>query len=138
MADVTHCGILSPSRVPGCTDGGGGRSLHRQLPGTVHPQLTFHLLAELFRKIHHLEQRKSPAGLSSSIALLLNPCLAVLMALQTELRKLYDRETQGWASAGPGPASSGGVALALGAEQSRFSTYFHALDRKSTRLNSSH
>ncbi|XP_046872567.1 probable E3 ubiquitin-protein ligase HECTD4 isoform X1 [Hypomesus transpacificus] len=90
-------------------------------------ELTFHLLAELFRKIHHLEQRKSPAGLSSSIALLLNPCLAVLMALQTELRKLYDRETQGWVSAGTGPASSGGVALALGAEQSRFSTYFHAL-----------
>ena len=49
------------------------------------------------------------------------------MALQTELRKLYDRETQGWVSAGTGPASSGGVALALGAEQSRFSTYFHAL-----------
>ncbi|KAJ8415515.1 hypothetical protein AAFF_G00424950 [Aldrovandia affinis] len=89
-------------------------------------ELTFHLLAELFRKIHHLEQRKSPAGLSSSIALLLNPCLAVLMALQTELRKLYDRETQGWASAG-GAASSGGGALALATEQSRFSTYFHAL-----------
>jgi len=92
-------------------------------------ELVFHLLAELLRKIHHLEQRKSPAGLSSSIALLLNPCLAVLMALQTELRKLYDRETQGWTAggAGAGGSSSGGVALALGAEQSRFSTYFHAL-----------
>lgn len=92
-------------------------------------ELIFHLLAELLRKIHHLEQRKSPSGLSSSIALLLNPCLAVLMALQTELRKLYDRETQGWASggAGAGGSSSGGIALALGAEQSRFSTYFHAL-----------
>ncbi|TKS78950.1 putative E3 ubiquitin-protein ligase HECTD4 [Collichthys lucidus] len=65
-------------------------------------ELIFHLLAELLRKIHHLEQRKSPAGLSSSIALLLNPCLAVLMALQTELRKLYDRETQGWTAAGAG------------------------------------
>lgn len=76
-----------------------------------------------------MEQRKSPAGLSSSIALLLNPCLAVLMALQTELRKLYDRETQGWTAggAGAGGSSSGGIALALGAEQSRFSTYFHAL-----------
>uniref|UniRef100_A0A8C7DPU3 HECT domain E3 ubiquitin protein ligase 4 n=1 Tax=Oncorhynchus kisutch TaxID=8019 RepID=A0A8C7DPU3_ONCKI len=92
-------------------------------------ELSFHLLAELFRKIHHLEQRKSPAGLSSSIALLLNPCLAVLMALQTELRKLYDRETQGWvtAGAGAGGSSSGGGGLALGTEQSRFSTYFHAL-----------
>ncbi|KAJ7994262.1 hypothetical protein DPEC_G00264060 [Dallia pectoralis] len=92
-------------------------------------ELCFHLLAELFRKIHHLEQRQSPAGLSSSIALLLNPCLAVLMALQTELRKLYDRETQGWvaAGAGSGASSSGGGALALGAEQCRFSTYFHAL-----------
>ncbi|KAI1901157.1 hypothetical protein AGOR_G00057300 [Albula goreensis] len=97
-------------------------------------ELTFHLLAELFRKIHHLEQRKSPSGLSSSIALLLNPCLAVLMALQTELRKLYDRETQGWAAAGTGgggasaaASGGGGSALALGAEQSRFSTYFHAL-----------
>ncbi|KAM7391556.1 hypothetical protein PAMP_022238 [Pampus punctatissimus] len=92
-------------------------------------ELIFHLLAELLRKIHHLEQRKSPAGLSSSIALLLNPCLAVLMALQTELRKLYDRETQGWTAggAGAGGSSSGGIALALGAEQSRFSTYFHAL-----------
>ncbi|CAB1321868.1 unnamed protein product [Coregonus sp. 'balchen'] len=91
-------------------------------------ELSFHLLAELFRKIHHLEQRKSPAGLSSSIALLLNPCLAVLMALQTELRKLYDRETQNWVAAGAGAGgSSGGSALAMGAEQSRFSTYFHAL-----------
>lgn len=92
-------------------------------------ELVFHLLAELLRKIHQLEQRKSPAGLSSSIALLLNPCLAVLMALQTELRKLYDRETQGWTAggAGAGGSSSGGIALALGAEQSRFSTYFHAL-----------
>ncbi|XP_061115937.1 probable E3 ubiquitin-protein ligase HECTD4 isoform X3 [Conger conger] len=95
-------------------------------------ELTFHLLAELFRKIQHLEQRKSPSGLSSSIALLLNPCLAVLMALQTEVRKLYDRETQGWVSAAGGGASAagggaGGGALALGAEQSRFSTYFHAL-----------
>ncbi|XP_039598680.1 probable E3 ubiquitin-protein ligase HECTD4 [Polypterus senegalus] len=78
----------------------------------------FHLLAELFRKIHHLEQRKNPSGLSSSIALLLNPCLAVLMALQAELRKLYDEETQGWAVPG---------GLALGSEQGRFSTYFHAL-----------
>ncbi|KAK7934210.1 hypothetical protein WMY93_005106 [Mugilogobius chulae] len=92
-------------------------------------ELIFHLLAELLRKIHHLEQRKSPAGLSSSIALLLNPCLAVLMALQTELRKLYDRETQGWTTggAGPGASSSTGIPLALGAEQSRFSIYFHAL-----------
>lgn len=92
-------------------------------------ELIFHLLAELLRKIHHLEQRKSPAGLSSSIALLLNPCLAVLMALQTELRKLYDRETQGWTAGGQGAggSSSGNIALALGAEQSRFSTYFHAL-----------
>lgn len=92
-------------------------------------ELVFHLLAELLRKSHHLEQRKSPAGLASSIALLLNPCLAVLMTLQTELRKLYDCETQGWTAggAGAGGSSSGGVALALGAEQSRFSTYFHAL-----------
>ncbi|KAF6729287.1 putative E3 ubiquitin-protein ligase HECTD4 [Oryzias melastigma] len=55
--------------------------------------------------------------------------LLVLMALQTELRKLYDRETQGWTAgvAGTGGSSSGGMPLALGAEQSRFSTYFHAL-----------
>lgn len=92
-------------------------------------ELIFHLVAELLRKIHHLEQRKNPSGLSSSIALLLNPCLAVLMALQTELRKLYDRETQGWTTsgAGAGGSSSGGIALALGTEQSRYSTYFHAL-----------
>uniref|UniRef100_W5MLV4 HECT domain E3 ubiquitin protein ligase 4 n=1 Tax=Lepisosteus oculatus TaxID=7918 RepID=W5MLV4_LEPOC len=88
-------------------------------------ELIFHLLSELFRKIHHLEQRKMPTGLSSSIALLLNPCLAVLMALQTELRKLYDKETQGWVAAGGNPSPGGG--LALGNEQSRFSTYFHAL-----------
>lgn len=87
------------------------------------------MLAELLRKIHHLEHRKSPSGLSNSIALLLNPCLAVLMALQTELRKLYDQETQAWTTggAGAGGSSSGGIALALGSEQSRFSTYFHAL-----------
>ncbi|XP_056457694.1 probable E3 ubiquitin-protein ligase HECTD4 isoform X1 [Gadus chalcogrammus] len=105
-------------------------------------ELSFHLLAELFRKVHQLEQRKGPAGLASSIGLLLNPCLAVVMALQTELRTLYDRETQGWAAAGGGAAGGGaggssssassssccgGAALALGTEQSRFSTYFHAL-----------
>lgn len=92
-------------------------------------ELIFHLLAELLRKIHHLEQQKCPSGLTSSIALLLNPCLAVLMALQTEVRKLYDQETQGWAAggAGAGGSSTGSIALALGAEQSRFSTYFHAL-----------
>ncbi|XP_062371736.1 probable E3 ubiquitin-protein ligase HECTD4 isoform X2 [Sardina pilchardus] len=101
-------------------------------------ELLFHLLAELFRKIHQLEQRRSPAGLSSSIALMLNPCLAVLMGLQTEMRKLYDRETQSWlqaAGTGGGGGSTGGqsaaaaasAAVALASEQSRFSTYFHAL-----------
>lgn len=46
-------------------------------------ELLFHLLAELLRKVYHLEQKKNPTGLSSSIALQLNPCLAMLMALQT-------------------------------------------------------
>ncbi|XP_028827058.1 probable E3 ubiquitin-protein ligase HECTD4 isoform X2 [Denticeps clupeoides] len=93
-------------------------------------ELVFHLLSELFRKVHQLEQRRSPTGLSNSIALLLNPCLAVLMALQTELRKLYDRETQGWlqpAGGAGGGVGSGAAAVALASEQSRFSTYFHAL-----------
>uniref|UniRef100_W5LMJ7 HECT domain E3 ubiquitin protein ligase 4 n=1 Tax=Astyanax mexicanus TaxID=7994 RepID=W5LMJ7_ASTMX len=91
-------------------------------------ELIFHLLAELFRKIHHLEQCKAPSGLSSSIALLLNPCLAVLMALQSELRKLYDRETQSWGLCSGSSCTSGSSgSLALAAEQSRFSTYFHAL-----------
>ena len=48
-------------------------------------ELVFHLPAELLRTVHSLEQRKHPAGLSSSIALQLNPCLAMLMALQSEL-----------------------------------------------------
>lgn len=85
-------------------------------------ELLFHLLAELLRKIHSLEQKKNPAGLSSSIALQLNPCLAMLMALQSELHKLYDEETQNWAS-GSSSAGSG----AGGVDQGRFSTYFHAL-----------
>uniref|UniRef100_A0A3Q2KRF5 HECT domain E3 ubiquitin protein ligase 4 n=1 Tax=Equus caballus TaxID=9796 RepID=A0A3Q2KRF5_HORSE len=63
-------------------------------------ELVFHLLAELLRTVHALEQRKHPAGLSSSIALQLNPCLAMLMALQSELHKLYDEETQSWVSGG--------------------------------------
>ncbi|XP_060106352.1 probable E3 ubiquitin-protein ligase HECTD4 isoform X1 [Heteronotia binoei] len=84
-------------------------------------ELLFHLLAELLRKVHSLEQKKNPAGLSSSIALQLNPCLAMLMALQSELHKLYDEETQNWAS-GNTCAGSG-----VGADQGRFSTYFHAL-----------
>ncbi|MBN3276384.1 HECD4 ligase, partial [Polyodon spathula] len=88
-------------------------------------ELVFHLLSELFRKIYHLEQRKNPSGLSSSIALLLNPCLAMVMALQTELRKLYDEEIQGWVTARGDTATAGG--LAPGSEQGRFSTYFHAL-----------
>lgn len=85
-------------------------------------ELLFHLLAELLRKVHGLEQRKNPAGLSSSIALQLNPCLAMLMALQSELHKLYDEETQNWAS-----GNACGGAVVGGADQGRFSTYFHAL-----------
>ncbi|XP_056360662.1 probable E3 ubiquitin-protein ligase HECTD4 isoform X3 [Oenanthe melanoleuca] len=85
-------------------------------------ELIFHLLAELLRKIHNLEQKKNPAGLSSSIALQLNPCLAMLMALQSELHKLYDEETQNWVSGNACAGSGVGVA-----DQGRFSTYFHAL-----------
>ncbi|KAG8456143.1 hypothetical protein GDO86_002079 [Hymenochirus boettgeri] len=85
-------------------------------------ELLFHLLSELLRKIHHLEQRKNPSGLSSSIALQLNPCLAMFMALQTELRKLYDEETQNWAS-----GNACGASMTGASEQGRFSTYFHAL-----------
>ncbi|KAM7332053.1 hypothetical protein ACRRTK_008761 [Alexandromys fortis] len=86
-------------------------------------ELVFHLLAELLRTVHTLEQRKHPAGLSSSIALQLNPCLAMLMALQSELHKLYDEETQSWVS---GSACGGSGVVAVG-DQGRFSTYFHAL-----------
>ncbi|XP_043924358.1 probable E3 ubiquitin-protein ligase HECTD4 isoform X2 [Protopterus annectens] len=85
-------------------------------------QYIFHLLAELLRKVHSLEQRKNPSGLSSSIALQLNPCLAMLMALQTELRKLYDKETQNWVAGNVCGGSSAGFL-----DQGRFSTYFHAL-----------
>ncbi|XP_058387437.1 probable E3 ubiquitin-protein ligase HECTD4 isoform X6 [Diceros bicornis minor] len=86
-------------------------------------ELVFHLLAELLRTVHTLEQRKHPAGLSSSIALQLNPCLAMLMALQSELHKLYDEETQSWVSGG----ACGGSGAAAASDQGRFSTYFHAL-----------
>lgn len=86
-------------------------------------ELVFHLLAELLRTVHTLEQRRHPAGLSSSIALQLNPCLAMLMALQSELHKLYDEETQNWVS-GSTCGGSGGPAAG---DQGRFSTYFHAL-----------
>uniref|UniRef100_A0A452GVS4 HECT domain-containing protein n=1 Tax=Gopherus agassizii TaxID=38772 RepID=A0A452GVS4_9SAUR len=85
-------------------------------------ELIFHLLGELLRKIHNLEQKKNPAGLSSSIALQLNPCLAMLMALQSELHKLYDEETQNWVSGNACGGSGVGAA-----DQGRFSTYFHAL-----------
>ncbi|TSW08319.1 putative E3 ubiquitin-protein ligase HECTD4 [Bagarius yarrelli] len=87
-------------------------------------EFIFHMLAELLRKIYNLKQRKCFSDLSSSIALLLNPCLAVLMALQTELQKLYDRETQSW---GLASGSNSGSSLALSSKQARFSTYFHAL-----------
>lgn len=93
-------------------------------------ELIFHLLAELLRKIHAFERRKTPSGLSSHITLLLNPCLTVLMVLQTELRKLYDHETQSWGLVSGGSCTSAtgsGGAVALSAERSRFSTYFHAL-----------
>uniref|UniRef100_A0ABI0NWF5 HECT domain E3 ubiquitin protein ligase 4 n=1 Tax=Bos taurus TaxID=9913 RepID=A0ABI0NWF5_BOVIN len=86
-------------------------------------ELVFHLLAELLRTVHSLEQRKHPAGLSSSIALQLNPCLAMLMALQSELHKLYDEETQSWVSG----SACGGSGATAAADQGRFSTYFHAL-----------
>uniref|UniRef100_K7F6L4 HECT domain E3 ubiquitin protein ligase 4 n=1 Tax=Pelodiscus sinensis TaxID=13735 RepID=K7F6L4_PELSI len=85
-------------------------------------ELVFHLLGELLRKIHNLERKKNPAGLSSSIALQLNPCLAMLMALQSELHKVYNEETQNWVSGNACGGSGVGVA-----DQGRFSTYFHAL-----------
>ncbi|XP_078523549.1 putative E3 ubiquitin-protein ligase HECTD4 isoform X2 [Lissotriton helveticus] len=85
-------------------------------------ELLFYILAELLRKVHRLEQKKNPSGLSSSIALQLNPCLALFMCLQTELRKLYDEETQNWTSANTCGGSGAGMM-----EQGRFSTYFHAL-----------
>ncbi|KTG47440.1 hypothetical protein cypCar_00035587, partial [Cyprinus carpio] len=93
-------------------------------------ELVFHLLAELLRKIHAFERHKTPSGLSSHITLLLNPCLTVLMVLQSELRKLYDHETQNWGPVSGGSCTSGtgsSGAIALVAERSRFSTYFHAL-----------
>lgn len=91
-------------------------------------ELIFHLLAELLRKIHSFERLKSPSALSSPITLFLNPCLTVLVVLQTELRKLYDHETQSWGPSGSCTSSSGGGgAVALVGERSRFSTYFHAL-----------
>uniref|UniRef100_A0A671K5X4 Probable E3 ubiquitin-protein ligase HECTD4 n=1 Tax=Sinocyclocheilus anshuiensis TaxID=1608454 RepID=A0A671K5X4_9TELE len=93
-------------------------------------ELIFHLLAELLRKIHAFERRKTPSGLSSHITLLLNPCLTVLMVLQSELRKLYDHETQSWGLVSGGSCTSAAGssgALALVTERSRFSTYFHAL-----------
>ncbi|XP_032327486.1 probable E3 ubiquitin-protein ligase HECTD4 isoform X5 [Camelus ferus] len=86
-------------------------------------ELVFQLLAELLRTAHGLEQRKHPTGLPSSVALQLNPCLAVLTALQSELHKLYDEETQSW---GPGGAC-GGSGAAAAPDHGRFSTYFHAL-----------
>ncbi|ROL42235.1 putative E3 ubiquitin-protein ligase HECTD4 [Anabarilius grahami] len=93
-------------------------------------ELIFHLLAELLRKIHTFERCKTTSSLSSHITLLLNPCLTVLMVLQTELRKLYDHETQSWGLVSGGSCTSAtgsGGALALSGERSRFSTYFHAL-----------
>uniref|UniRef100_A0A4W3K6B9 HECT domain E3 ubiquitin protein ligase 4 n=1 Tax=Callorhinchus milii TaxID=7868 RepID=A0A4W3K6B9_CALMI len=87
-------------------------------------EMIFHLVAEVLRKIHHLEQRKNPSGLSSSIAIQLNPCLAVLMAIQSELRKLYDEETQNWVTGNAGNSSGIGIGVT---DQGRFSTYFHAL-----------
>ncbi|XP_061026203.1 probable E3 ubiquitin-protein ligase HECTD4 isoform X7 [Eubalaena glacialis] len=86
-------------------------------------ELVFHLLAELLRTVHSLEHRRHPAGLSSSIALQLNPCLAMLMALQSELHKLYDEETQSWVSG----STCGGSGTVAATDQGRFSTYFHAL-----------
>lgn len=51
----------------------------------------------------------------------------MLVVLQTELRKLYDHETQTWGVVGGSCASSTGGGGALVGERSRFSTYFHAL-----------
>ncbi len=52
------------------------------------------------------------------------------MVLQSELRKLYDLETQNWGLVSGGSCTSAtgsSGALALVGERSRFSTYFHAL-----------
>eukprot|EP00069_Balaena_mysticetus_P007877 bmy_05722T0 len=105
------------------SEDGEGRS--EDEPDTIPTSVLLQVveLLELLRTVHSLEQRKHPAGLSSSIALQLNPCLAMLMALQSELHKLYDEETQSWVSG----STCGGSGTVAATDQGRFSTYFHAL-----------
>ena len=83
----------------------------------------FHLLAQTLRCL--------ATGDGSGVASLLpplsppgSPVLALLMQLQSELRRLYDEETQSWPSGST--VSGSGIGLGIG-DSGRFSTYFHAL-----------
>ena len=88
-------------------------------------EYVFHLMAQCLRMLHHSETHMTSAQtLLPPVSPQLSPSLALLMQLQSELRKLYDDETKSWST--ESTPSGTGMGLGVG-DSGRFTTYFHAL-----------
>uniref|UniRef100_T1J2Q6 HECT domain-containing protein n=1 Tax=Strigamia maritima TaxID=126957 RepID=T1J2Q6_STRMM len=84
----------------------------------------FHLLAQVLRTLHYSEDTSDDPSFFPTLGAHLSPSLALLLQLQSELRKLYEEETKTWISSG----TPSGVGMGLGVgDQGRFSSYFHCL-----------
>lgn len=78
----------------------------------------FHLLAELLRTVHYSADSAKDSSIFPTLGAQLSPSLALLLQLQSELRKLYDEELRSW--------SGSGISIG-GNEFIHASSYFHAL-----------
>ena len=105
----------------------GGYLWRTDLPALI-KEFVFHLLAQTLRRMYACDSdgNLGVGGIGGGGVLpmvsspQLSPSLALLMLLQTELRKLYDEESKHWSSSSS--SSTGGAT-----DQGRFSTYFHSL-----------
>ena len=115
--------VIPPPVLLHVTELLGGCLWRTQMPAVVKEHV-FHLLAQCLRMVHHSEKATTSGAGSSTLSPQLSPSLALLMQLQSELRKLYDEETKSWSTAST--ASGTGMGLGVG-DTGRFSTYFQSL-----------
>lgn len=85
-------------------------------------ECVFHLLAEYLRTTRDTNGTiNGGSSLFSALGPQLSPSLALMLQLQSELRRLYDEESRTWTVSQVHQSSSGDH------QQLRFSSYFHAL-----------
>lgn len=115
--------VIPPPVLLHVTELLGGYLWRTDVPALV-KEYVFHLLAQCLRMFHHSESVTSTGANVSPLSPQLSPSLALLMQLQSELRKLYDEETKSWSTSST--VSGTGIGLGVG-DCGRFTTYFHSL-----------